>query len=704
MARLMEEKTILELLNDQYITVPEIQREYVWGSEENKEKCKKLLEDIIENEEGYNIGFLYSYDKDKNETNGNKKVHLIDGQQRFTTLYLTLFYLYIKCGKLSENNKEIFKKFSYRVRNLTKEFINIMLNKVKTVEDLHNILNKTWYLSVYRKDPSIKNIVNLFTIFNEKDKNVDKEFINKLINNLSKIENTKFWYFNTAQTSQGEELYITMNARGEQIAAYEDARVILLEKVRENKLEKSKIFNNIEHFFWIYRKENEYSADNGFERFLKQIIGLKKLYKIDELENNIIGIVEKYDIKKEKINIYNIELDEVIEYYYCLKILFSALNHYKENNYKNYIKELYKDSKIDNNILKKDSFIIPMLYIIKNIFKIYDKNELSEFDRETLENKINEFNDFENLFQWIRFIYNMKYNYNNNLIVNAIKEIVNVREKIEKSNKVVDIFEFFSYYDIEVDKLLDYFSSYERFDNNQIVKYEILKIKLLYNFKDLQKEFWKLEEHPVSKGNINYIIKYSLESGIENFVNEFNLYKEIFENCFSLINKKESKKTFIKILLIKAENNKKENKIFFESHAIYKRWSYSYGYHEFSFCNTEKDWYLSFQYDKEQKYNTNKVYELLFKELKENNIKNIEGIEKYFNGEIDKFIYNDNENYVFSKIIDGSYKLNGNGVSILDFSNDKYFAYNRNNYDGIKYILSRDNFKAWYEEYANFKK
>ena len=186
--------------------------------------------------------------------------------------------------------------------------------------------------------------------------------------------------------------------------------------------------------------------------------------------------------------------------------------------------------------------------------------------------------------------------------------------------------------------------------------------------------------------------------------NEFNLYKEIFENCFSLINKKESKKTFIKILLIKAENNKKENKIFFESHAIYKRWSYSYGYHEFSFCNTEKDWYLSFQYDKEQKYNTNKVYELLFKELKENNIKNIEGIEKYFNGEIDKFIYNDNENYVFSKIIDGSYKLNGNGVSILDFSNDKYFAYNRNNYDGIKYILSRDNFKAWYEEYANFKK
>ena len=285
----MQEKTILELLKEQYMVVPEIQREYVWGSEENKEKCKNLLEDIIKNEKGYNAGFLYSYDDYEYDTSKlNKEVYLIDGQQRFTTLYLTLFYLYIKHEKLNDN-KEIFKKFSYRVRNLTKEFINVIIDKVKTVEDLHEISNKTWYLSVYRQDPTIKNIVNFFTIFNDKS---DENFIYNLTNNLEKIESVKFYYFNTSQTSQGEELYITMNSRGEQIADYEDARVILLEKVKENKLEKSKIFNDIEHFFWIHRKENEYSADRGFERFLKQIIGLKKLDKIDELENNTIGIVE----------------------------------------------------------------------------------------------------------------------------------------------------------------------------------------------------------------------------------------------------------------------------------------------------------------------------------------------------------------------------------------------------------------------------
>lgn len=725
----MEEKTILQLLKEQYMVVPEIQREYVWGNEENKEKCKNLLEDIIKNEKGYNAGFLYSYDDyEYNTSKLNKEVYLIDGQQRFTTLYLTLFYLYVKCGQLN-GIKEIFKKFSYRVRSLTKEFINVIIDKVKTVEDLHEISNKTWYLSIYRQDPTIKNIINFFTIFNDKS---DENFINNLINNLEKIENTKFYYFNTSQTSQGEELYITMNSRGEQIADYEDARVVLLEKVKENKIEKSEIFNDIEHFFWTYRKENEYSADSGFKRFLQQVIGLKKLdNNIDELDT--IGTVVDYDIKKDKINIYNIKIEEIIEYYYCLKILFNALNYYKENNYKNYIKSLYKKDKINNDILEKDSFIITMLYIIKNIFKIYDKNELSKCNRNILKNKINEFNDFENLFQWIRFIYNMKYNHNNNRIVNIIKAI--------KDCENINIFESFKncYNDYNDADLLNYFLSYDgvigfeadenynhKNDKFDIVKNEILKIKFLYyingnNFKNLQKHFWKLEDYPISSGNINYIIKYSLESNKEDFVNEFNSYKNIFENCFSLIDKKETQKTLIKILLIKAidlDNNKDlDNKWFVESHAIIKGWSNSYVVHKFSLCNNKSDWCKSFQYDyyRDKKvifygsrligYNTNKVYKLLFKELKENNIQNIE---EYFNKKIEEFINQKTyKNYVknyFLKIIDENYKLNDNGESILDFSKCKCFAYNRNDYDGIKYILSNDNFRAWYEEYKNFKK
>lgn len=658
------------------------------------------MKDIIDNENNYNIGFLYSYDSESNDNNDNKEVHLIDGQQRFTTLYLTLFYLYVKCGKLN-NNKEIFKKFSYRVRNLTKEFINIMIDKVKTVDDLHNIENKTWYLSVYRKDQTIKNIVNFFTIFS------DENFTECLRKNLEKLENTTFWYFNTSQTSQGEELYITMNSRGEQIASYEDARVILLEEVgKKDKLEKSKIFNDIEHLFWKHRKEGEDSADKGFERFLQQIIGLKKLEKPDKLENNTIGIIEKYKINEE---INNIKLEEVIEYYCCLKILFKALDFYKENNYKKYIKLLYDDKEINNYILDNSFFIIIILYIIKKIFLDKKLNKKSVNDKNAMDSIIKNFDDFDNLFQWIRFIYNIKYNYYEDR-----KSIVKVIEAI-KDCEDANIFESLKkcYSDIEDNKLSEYFLSYDGKIEN-IVKNEILKIKLLHyvsndNFKDLQEKFWELEEHPVLKGNINYIIKYTLElenvqSNINYFTEEFNLYKNIFESCFELIKDDNSNKMFIKVLLIKAivlENNKK-TRSFFESHAIRIRWSKSYSVDTFSLCNEEEDWSKSFQ-NRINFYNinTNKVYEFLFKELKDNNIQNLK---KYFEKTIEDFINLNKERNIdddrlknyFYDVIDENYKLK-DGKSILDYSKNKYFAYNIN-IENI-YVLHSENFRYPFEEY-----
>ena len=233
MAELIK-KTFIDILKNENIIVPEIQREYVWGSEENIENCKKLLNDIIDNtENNYNIGFLYSYEKDN-------KVYLIDGQQRFTTLYLTLLYLSVKENKKEEDKKHL-EKFSYKVRNLTKEFIDLMIEKIEKKEDFFDIENKTWCLSVYKKDPTIKNIINFFKIFKN---NENQEYKNI---SLSDIEKAEFWYFNTSNTSQGEELYITMNSRGEKIAEYEDIRVSLLSEITEEYYkDRATKFNKIE--------------------------------------------------------------------------------------------------------------------------------------------------------------------------------------------------------------------------------------------------------------------------------------------------------------------------------------------------------------------------------------------------------------------------------------------------------------------------
>ena len=580
MAELIK-KTFIDILKkDENIIVPEIQREYVWGSEENIKNCKNLLDDIIKNSEDskYNIGFLYSYNKDN-------KVYLIDGQQRFTTLYLTLLYLSIKENKKDEYKKHL-EKFSYKVRNLTKEFIDLMIEKIKEEKDFFDIENKTWCLSVYKKDPTIKNIINFFKIFKRDEKNNENQEYKNI--SLSDIEKAEFWYFNTSNTSQGEELYITMNSRGEKIAEYEDIRVSLLSKISKEDAEeyknKAKEFNKIEHFFWKHRYEGKNNADNEFNNFLKQVIALSK-----------------FENPKNK---EYLQLGDIINYYYSLELLYKVL----ESENKQYLSELNNDK----NILNEDTIIIPFLYIVKNIFNI---------DKENFQNI--EENTKKDLFQWLRFLYNIRFNHHKEPISDILKKI-----KEYKNNKKSNIFEYFKNENIET--LLNYYKNYNgEIGEFDLLKSEVNKIKFLSIYNDdiskrneLQKLFWQLENHVILKGNIDYIIKYSLEKINDNlevikvedikehFFNNFSNYKYIFEICFNEI----PRDILIRALLTFAEEFDKEKSPYFKSHAVYYGWDNHNKLHKFSLCEKEEDLYKSFQ-NKENRYKTNPYYAQLFDKI-----------------------------------------------------------------------------------------
>jgi len=183
----MKEYSVAELLREYSFFVPEIQREYVWGmnnrdilsafcndiiaakdeaidddliqqqiakltQEKKFSEIAQLLEDAKKGS-SLNIGFLYSYKPNyKMESFPDldliNDTYLIDGQQRFTSLFLILFYLAIKENKENKKNKKTdFLKlirydykfstaaFDYRVRSLTHDFVIKLLNKVETKED-----------------------------------------------------------------------------------------------------------------------------------------------------------------------------------------------------------------------------------------------------------------------------------------------------------------------------------------------------------------------------------------------------------------------------------------------------------------------------------------------------------------------------------------------------------------------------------------
>lgn len=648
----LTKKTFIDILKkDENIIVPEIQREYVWGSEENIENCKNLLNDIIKNSEDskYNIGFLYSYEKDN-------KVYLIDGQQRFTTLYLTLLYLSVKENYL--------QNFSYKVRNLTKEFIDLMIDKIKEKKDFFDIENKTWCLSVYKKDPTIKNIINFFKIFNEKN-NENQEY--KKIS-LEDIEKAEFWYFNTSNTSQGEELYITMNSRGEKIAEYEDIRVSLLSKISDKPEEykdKAIEFNKIEHFFWKHRYNNKNNADEEFNKFLRQIIALSRFDK----ESKEIGDLDKEKYFSDYKNF--LELDDIIYHYHSLELLYKLL---ELENIKYLTKFINKNKTINNaNILNISTIIIPFLYIVKNLLIINDFNNIEE-------------NTKEDLFQWLRFLYNIRFNHESKAIYNILNKI-----KEYKNNESSNIFEYFKNESIET--LLNYYKNYngER-DKFDLLESEVNKIKFLsiYNDKErneLQKLFWKLENHGILKGNIDYIIKYSLEnindveSIKKDFFNNFNKYKNIFETCFNEI----SRDTLIRALLTFAKPAKKEESHYFQSHALYYNWSHSYNVHKVSLCRDINDLHSSFQNKKRDKYETNTYYKTLFDEIIKNPNNEIKDILEKIIEDFSKYKSEDEQkkNPFYKIINDENYAKNYG-----------YAAYDINKSKEIIYIIKTDSFNS----------
>lgn len=367
----MEELNVFQIINKYNLIVPEIQREYVWGNNEfdildlffddieegannesndkgnlrnlKEELLKKIdqedvnsikeeIDNLFNKSQAINIGFLYSYRPSYYICNDiSEDVYLIDGQQRFTTLFLSLFFFAIK-----ENKKEIFlqlfrfnpKKekiaFDYRVRKETHDFLIDLLNHCDTLADLLNITEQTWFLSEYSNDITIKAMVKTLKKLGERFPKDEQAYYGFLLNKV------KFWHFKTEETSQGEELYITMNSRGKVLADNESIRAKLFEQIKggKNTLEWSQKWEEWQDFFWKHKNGNE-NADEGFNEFLRCISGL---------ENYLRGIEKFYSLKEYKDSgikvsslIANLNLDLISKYFVCYKFLIENKNKLKKD-------------------------------------------------------------------------------------------------------------------------------------------------------------------------------------------------------------------------------------------------------------------------------------------------------------------------------------------------------------------------------------
>lgn len=548
----LKEQSLLHLLSQNNFIVPEIQREYVWG--QNEEVISRFLDSIIEKiglvcdqcgnpkkNSKMNVGFLYTY-KPSYVTYSHERYldeNIIDGQQRFTTLILLLFY----CG-LKEDRTEDFKDvirleadlemaFDYKVRNLTHIFLLQLINKVSKIDDLKLIFEDktTWFLSDFKTDVTIDSLVKALKLIDKKFVSKNEIYFDYILNNI------KFYHFRTEATNQGEELYITMNARGEALSKNEENKAVLM--LDDSSFVKfGKKWEEWQDFFWKNRDKNNpnANADVGFNEFLRWIqiiemtltdseIDTEEDEKISEesLTKEIITLIQgdKIILKKEYFSIEKIE-----KYYAAIQYLFE--NYYSDIEYKSKYDEIL-DCKIikkrylhpkNKTIEQSESFeFIPVLYYV---FKIQKSNK-----------PINN----QNVFRLLRFLNNLRKDITvrktiNKQVINAIKLVDALLEFDDDIAKITLV------QDKKISKSL-------------LTPEEDFKFKIYLNEKnreEVESVIWQAENNKILNGKTAPLIQYSYSTNEKK--SEFSFEKTFDKftvHNFSLDNFNFIHKNFLKL-------------------------------------------------------------------------------------------------------------------------------------------------------------
>ena len=335
--------------NLEQIIIPEIQRDYVW----KEENVTKLLTSIADNAATQkensggadsealnalspalrdavmreleknniysNIGFIYAY----YDPDFAGRFMLIDGQQRMTTLFLVLLCLYAKEKKEDEFRRLYLKhgilKFDYKVREASHDFMCNLVEHVLRGESITSVTDQYWFFSEYRYDVTIQSVLGNYKVIDD--------FLNVSNLPIDYIESSiEFWYFDTSESQQGEELYIYMNSRGESVSPSENIKAELLKGLSDSQKHNwGEKWEKWQDLFWKNKKLNV-NADKGLEEFLKwiKIIEITKSNAEKSVENkaeNIRAIKEKGRISDQGLTLSIIE-----KYFAALETLLKYQN------------------------------------------------------------------------------------------------------------------------------------------------------------------------------------------------------------------------------------------------------------------------------------------------------------------------------------------------------------------------------------------
>lgn len=394
---------------DKYsFTIPTYQRPYVWGDEQ----LKKLLDDFFKSfstnpESAYYISTILTKEY-------GDLAEVIDGQQRFTTLWLISFVMskiipQTELVRFLKNGEKL--RLGFEIREEVTEFLNDLLEEDKTAKKIYDkvFIDKYPYLKNIAKGlVYIKGYIEQLQL----PQNKLEAFSNYIYHKVYLIKNT------TPENTDLNKLFSTINSAGVQLEQTDIVKANLLNLI-DNKVAFGKIWEACENMnnFFERNVRDSFSATNWHSVDLEDLkpfdqdvfkyeggdesdTSTKSVFTIDDIEFSEIAKYEppkKNSINEEDRNPEEIYCRSIINFgqlllhTYRIHLKKEDLNDFEGTFHVNRLIEIFKSLESRNDSEEIKRFIL-LLWEVRYLFDKYVIKWMSDIDSKTESLELANFN------------------------------------------------------------------------------------------------------------------------------------------------------------------------------------------------------------------------------------------------------------------------------------------------------------------------
>ena len=445
--------TLWNLLDKSKIIIPTFQRDYAQGRAGKEDLRKRFLNEIrnsLENNLELLLDFVYGTKKEN-------VIYPLDGQQRLTTLWVVMWYaIFMKSTEAGlEDRKKILRNFTYETRTSSRDFIDWLcgefLKPNSSEEYKHSkislsdfIQKQIGFYSGWKQDPTVQSVLRMLSgtqVVNKKTQKIETPFedgIEQVFNGFEEklfdglfINDCpiKFYHLDLLGIKQSDNLYVKMNARGEQLTSFENFKADLVGYLsKKDDLKDFVALGNKKYIlkkwdvdwtdlFWKERGKED-GVDDLFFTFIKRF--LLNRYITADGEKDVMIYKMLYDEEQKEYTTFKLYESLINES--CIDDLIAVLDYAVLHNLKN---------------LKA---ILPLLDVKEyNFFPQYDEN--GNIKSATFQDRVmmygiclylQKVGNIGSFNQWLRVLSNLSY-------YNEIPSFKEYESRLKFINIIVDI-------------------------------------------------------------------------------------------------------------------------------------------------------------------------------------------------------------------------------------------------------------------------